>query len=114
LTKGNRGETTTIQQLAGQARARAIAHYGEARYAKMCLAFDQHLVPVGQCDEEGELGDMDEATSFALAVFKLLAHSPDPLTLQLGLIWLDGYGLGTMTLAMLGDLLAKIRAGAYL
>jgi hypothetical protein len=44
VSEQNLGQNRTIKQLADEARARAIAHYGEAAFAKMCLEFDQSIM----------------------------------------------------------------------
>lgn len=100
---------STIKQIANETRTRAIAFYGEAAFAKMCLVFEASLVPEGSCDEEGELGDIDEEVSYVMAVVKLLAHNPDPKTLQLSLMWLDGQGFGQVTLPQLEQWFKRYR-----
>lgn len=106
----NTNTVTTIKHLADEARARALSHYGEAAFARMCMEFQSRLVPEGACDEEGELGDdLDEDVSFVIAVIKLMAHSTDPKTLQLGMIWLDGKGFGQVTIPQLYKWFEKYR-----
>jgi hypothetical protein len=113
VSEANFGTDTTIKQLADEARARAMAHYGEAEFAKMCLEFDQRILPLDlyeeYADDEGAGRVEEDPQSKVTSVFKLIAKNKDPKTLQLALIWLDGHGWGKMKLESLHWWLDRVR-----
>lgn len=114
------GIDKTIKQLADEARASAIAHYGEAAFAKLCFDFDRSLLSATLYDQPAANEGVKQATekekekeannNKAIRVFKIIfASKKDPKTLQLALVWLDGHGWGKMKLEGLHWWLDRIR-----
>jgi hypothetical protein len=81
----------TIKQLADSVRQDGLANYGEAGFARLCLAFERRID-----------SDFDQA----LAV---LAAGQDPKAVTLALVWLDGQGYSLLTVAQLAAVLYKLR-----
>lgn len=80
------------------------------------MEFDASIdLAVVPCDEKGdlELSDGDEGTARVVAVIHTLAHEAlgveSAKMFQIGLVWLDGHGLGNWEIQHLGQRLEEIR-----
>lgn len=113
MSEPNLGKNRTIKQLADEARVRAISHYGEAAFAKMCLEFDQSILPHDlyeeYADDNGAGRVEEDPQSKVTSVFRKITQTKDPKTLQLALIWLDGHGWGKLNLETLNWWLDRVR-----
>lgn len=113
MSENTSGKVTTIKQLADQARARAISYYGEAAFARMCLEFDQSILPNDlyeeYADDDGVGRVEEDPQSKVTSIFKIMTESTDPKTLQLALVWLDGHGWGKLNLETLNWWLDRAR-----
>lgn len=110
----------TVHDLAQDVRRRCLEAYGEAPFARMCMEFDQSIDhAVVPCDEEGDpdLAEGDEGTARVIGVMHKLAHEALGVEgvkmLQIGLVWLDGHGIGHLKVDVLGVALEEIRQGGY-
>lgn len=103
----------TIKQHADRLRTSFLTVYGEAHFAKLCVEFDQRIIPDALIKDYAKIeGVRREAieTFFRYAtVLRVLAYNREALTVQLALIWLDGHGWGGMTLIRLSELILAAR-----
>jgi hypothetical protein len=99
--------SNTVRWFASQVRARAISCYGEANFARMCMEFMENMPPATMSYTFEK--NWEVSRNNLIEALKVMAHTSNPITLHLAIVWLDGHGYGDVKLESLRTWLARFK-----